>query len=166
MSVGRTIRQAAETDRLAACAPQQPTCARYSEPAGPACVEAEGGVWPRHGQMTRAQLFHIWQLVQSAQAEMIEKKLRRFVQKRPARDFGATGDFNQAAFHQCLQHAIDVTPRTASTSARVIGWRYAMIASVSSAGALRRAGFGAGKAGGPSWRIADRWPTASLPLFH
>src|SRR5213596_1577721 len=58
--------------------------------------------------MTRAQLFHIWQLVQSAQAEVIEKKLRRFVEKRSARDFSATGDVDQAAFHQRLQHTVDV----------------------------------------------------------
>ena len=58
--------------------------------------------------MTRAQLFHVWQVLQIPQAEVIEKKLRRFVEKRASGDFGATGDFDQAAFHQRLQHAVDV----------------------------------------------------------
>src|SRR6266536_4560654 len=62
----------------------------------------------RDRQMTRAQLFYIRQFVQSAQAEVIKKKLRGLVQKRAPGNFGASGDFNQAAFHYCLQHAIDI----------------------------------------------------------
>jgi hypothetical protein len=38
---------------------------------------------------------------------VIEKKLRRFVQKRTSGNFRATGDFHETAFHQGLQHSID-----------------------------------------------------------
>src|SRR4030095_10151479 len=49
-----------------------------------------------HGQMMCAQLFHIWQFVQIAQTKVIEEKLRRFVEKRSAGNFGASANFHQA----------------------------------------------------------------------
>ncbi len=58
--------------------------------------------------MARPQLFHVGQFVQIAQTEMIKKKLRGFVKKRAAGNFGPSGNFDEAAFHQCLQHPIDV----------------------------------------------------------
>jgi len=41
---------------------------------------------------------------------MIEEKLRRFVEKRPARNFRAAGDFDETAFHQGLQDSVNVHP--------------------------------------------------------
>src|SRR5438132_689566 len=38
---------------------------------------------------------------------MIEEELRRFVKQRTTRDFRAARDFDEAAFHQCLQNTID-----------------------------------------------------------
>ena len=39
---------------------------------------------------------------------MIEEKLRRFIKERPAGNFRAAGDFDETAFHQRLQHSINV----------------------------------------------------------
>ena len=41
---------------------------------------------------------------------MLEEKLRCLVKQRPARDLGATGNLNQPALHQRLQHAFDCYP--------------------------------------------------------
>src|SRR5882762_11853239 len=62
----------------------------------------------RHWQITSPQFFRVWQFVEIAQTEVIEEKLCRLVKERSPRDFGASGDFHQAALHQRLQHAIDV----------------------------------------------------------
>src|SRR5579864_861471 len=58
-------------------------------------------------QMPGAQFFDIRKLVQVVQAEVVEKELGRHVKQGPSGNFGATGNFHQAAFHQCLQNAID-----------------------------------------------------------
>src|ERR1043166_1476618 len=56
--------------------------------------------WARgDGQMSGAEFFDVWEFVEIAQAEMIEKELRRLVQQRAAGDFGAPGDLDQSAFH-------------------------------------------------------------------
>ena len=39
---------------------------------------------------------------------MVEKELGCFVQKWTAGNFGTTGNFDEAAFHQRLQHAVDI----------------------------------------------------------
>src|ERR1700693_3868949 len=57
--------------------------------------------------MTRAQFLDVWQFVEVAQTEMIEKKFRRFVKQRAPRNFGAAANLNEPAFHQCLQNAVD-----------------------------------------------------------
>src|SRR5437870_13540008 len=68
----------------------------------------DAGYRARDRQITFPQLFHIWQFVEIAKAEVIEKKLSRLIQKRSPGDFGASGNFDETALHQCLQHAIDV----------------------------------------------------------
>src|SRR3954452_13384393 len=50
-------------------------------------------------QITSPQLFRVWQFVEITQTEMIEEKLRRFVKKRPSRDFGASSDFHEPTLH-------------------------------------------------------------------
>src|SRR6202030_389951 len=57
--------------------------------------------------MACAQLFDVWQFIEIAQTEMIEKKFCRFVKQRTPRNFGAAGNFDEAALHQCLQNAVD-----------------------------------------------------------
>src|SRR3982751_3310180 len=57
--------------------------------------------------MTRAQFLNVWEFIEIAQTEMIEKKFRRLIKQWATRNFGAAGNFDQAAFHQRLQNAID-----------------------------------------------------------
>ena len=57
--------------------------------------------------MAGTQLRDIRQFVEITQTEMVEKKLGGFVKQRTTRNFGAPGNFDQAAFHQRLQNAIN-----------------------------------------------------------
>src|ERR1051325_8169014 len=57
--------------------------------------------------MSRAQFFHIRKLVEIAQTKVIEEKFRRLVKKRASGNFGASGNFYEAALHQRLQDAVD-----------------------------------------------------------
>src|SRR5205807_7782266 len=58
-------------------------------------------------QMARPQFLDVRDFVQIAQTKMIEKKFRGFVKQRTSGNFGATGNFNEAAFHQRLQNPVD-----------------------------------------------------------
>src|SRR5207253_7965756 len=58
-------------------------------------------------QIAFPQFFDIGQFLQIAQTEVIEKKLRGLVQQRPSRNFRSTANFDEPAFHQCLQNPID-----------------------------------------------------------
>src|ERR1700693_3284360 len=57
--------------------------------------------------MARPQFFDVRQFFEISQTEVIEKELGRFVKQRAPRNFGAAGNFDEPAFHQCLQNAID-----------------------------------------------------------
>src|SRR6266404_623447 len=56
--------------------------------------------WTRtHRQVTLPQFLDVGQFVKSAQAKVIEKKLRCLVEQRAAGNFGAAADFDETAFH-------------------------------------------------------------------
>jgi len=58
-------------------------------------------------QIALPQFFDIGQFIQIAQTEVIEKKLRGLVEERPSRNFRTTANFDETAFHQCLQNPIN-----------------------------------------------------------
>src|SRR6266571_1879278 len=65
----------------------------------PRIRRSRGRYRARDRQIPSPQFFHVWQFVETTQAKVIKKKLCRFIQKRTAGDFGASGDLNQAALH-------------------------------------------------------------------
>src|ERR1700730_16259991 len=52
-----------------------------------------------HRQVACAQFFHIRQFVQVTQSEMVEEKFSRFVGQWTSGNFGASGNFDETAFH-------------------------------------------------------------------
>ena len=66
------------------------------------------GLWARrYRQMPRAQFLDVRQLVEIPQTEVIEEEFGRLVKQRTPGNFGAPGNFHEAAFHQRLQNAVD-----------------------------------------------------------
>src|SRR2546425_8779369 len=57
--------------------------------------------------MACAEFLNVWQFVEIAQTEMVEKKFGRFVKQRTTGNLGASRNFDEAALHQRLQNAID-----------------------------------------------------------
>jgi hypothetical protein len=82
------------------------------------------------------------QLLEVTQRELLEEERRRAVEQRPADALAARWPTTSMSPRSCsdLSTAPTFTPRISSISARPIGCRYAMMASVSSAAADSRAG--------------------------